>query len=41
VAKKLTSEQRKRIAALLGEIGNDLAEMRALLEKRLAQERPQ
>jgi hypothetical protein len=41
MAKKLTSEQRKRIAALLGAIRSDLAEMRALLEKRLAQRRPE
>ena len=39
MAKKLTSEQRKRIAALLGEIRTDLAEMRAALEKRLEQRR--
>ncbi len=39
MAKKLTSEQRRRIAALLGEIQNELAAMRALLEKRLEQRR--
>ncbi|HUZ14620.1 MAG TPA: hypothetical protein VMU72_00395 [Gaiellaceae bacterium] len=37
MAKKLTTEQRRRIAELLGEIRNDLAEMRALLERRLQQ----
>jgi len=39
MAKKLTTEQRRRIAELLGEIRNDLAEMRALLERRLQQRR--
>jgi hypothetical protein len=39
MAKKLTTEQRRRIADLLGEIRNDLAEMRALLERRLQQRR--
>jgi len=39
MGKNLTSEQRRRIAALLGGIRNDLAEMRALLEKRLEQRR--
>jgi hypothetical protein len=39
MAKKLTSEQRKRIAELLSGIRDDLAEMRALLEKRLQQRR--
>ena len=41
MAKKLTSEERRRIAALLGKIRNDVAEMRALLEKRLPQRRAQ
>ena len=39
MAKKLTTEQRRLIADLLGEIRNDLAEMRALLERRLQQRR--
>ncbi|MDX6480244.1 MAG: hypothetical protein QOG85_754 [Gaiellaceae bacterium] len=39
MAKNLTSEQRKRIAELLSGIREDLAEMRALLEKRLAERR--
>jgi hypothetical protein len=39
MAKKLTTDQRRRIAELLGEIRNDLAEMRALLERRLQQRR--
>jgi hypothetical protein len=39
MAKKLTTEQRRRIAELIGEIRNDLAEMRALLERRLQQRR--
>lgn len=39
MAKNLTSEQRKRIVELLSGIRDDLAEMRALLEKRLAQRR--
>ena len=39
MAKKLTTEQRKRIAELLGEIRNDLAEMRAMLEQRLERRR--
>jgi hypothetical protein len=39
MAKKLTTEQRRRIADLLDEIRNDLAEMRALLERRLQQRR--
>ncbi len=37
MARKLTNEERRRMAALLGAIRNDLAEMRALLERRLEQ----
>ncbi len=39
MAKKLTTEQRRRIAELIGEIQRELAEIRALLEKRLQQRR--